>query len=78
MNIHVEMTSEELLEFIEWRKDKIRYERQVESTNNRLVRLAKTVDYAVEPDPKKSGKYKIVSQDHMDDLYELVGDILAE
>lgn len=78
MKIVVEMSSEEFLEFTEWQKDKDRYKHQLASSEARIVRLAKSVDYAVEPDPKKKGKYKIVDQDHMDDLYELAGDILAD
>lgn len=74
MKIVVEMTSEEFTEFMDWRKDKQKYEKKIPA----LKSFAKKVDWAVEPDPKKPGKYKIKDQDHMDDLYMMAGDMLAE
>ena len=77
MNVNVEMTAEEFLEFMECAKDKGRHEKQILAAKNRVHMLAQKVDYAVEPDPKKPGKYKIVDQNQMDDLYELAHDILS-
>lgn len=77
MNITVTMSDAEFLEFCQYRKDKAMYSAQIASCERKLEHMAKCVNYAVEPDPKKSGKYKIANQDHMDDLYEYAGDILA-
>jgi hypothetical protein len=35
------------------------------------VCITKALLDSVEPDPKKPGKYKIIDQDHMHDLYDL-------
>ena len=45
---------------------------------SKLEYVAKKVNWAVEPDPKKEGRYKIVDHDHMDELYAMSGDILAD
>ena len=75
MKIIVEMTAEEFQEFCEYRKDKSMFSARVDHLSGRVQMLANKISYAVAPDPKKPGKYKIVDQEHMDDLYQLTADI---
>ena len=70
MKIVVEMTSEEFQEFLAWQGDKAKYEKEVKKSRSHVERMAKQVLWAVEEDPKKPGKFKIVDQDHMADLHE--------
>ena len=77
MIIHVEMTSEEFQEYLAWQGDKTKYEKQEKKVNNQMELMAKQVTWAVEEDPKKPGKYKIVDQDHMADLYDTAVDHLS-
>lgn len=48
----------------------------------KLKRLPETLTqklvFAVEPDPKKPGKFKIVDQEHMADLWDLAGEIMSK
>ncbi|MBR2047116.1 MAG: hypothetical protein IJ960_00820 [Oscillospiraceae bacterium] len=78
MKIVVEMTDEEFLEFSEWRKEHKVYVAKERAFWSKLEYVAKKVNWAVEPDPKKEGRYKIVDHDHMDELYAMSGDILAD
>ena len=71
MKIVVEMTSEEFQEFLAWKADQKQYERKTEQLGRKYDLMVKGVFWSVEPDPKKAGKYKIVDQDHMHDLYDL-------
>lgn len=77
MEVNVKMSVEEFQEFCQYRSDKAMYAAKVVSAERKLENMAEKVYYAVEPDPKKAHKYKIVDHDHMDDLYEYAGDILA-
>ena len=78
MKITVEMTSEEFVEFLNWKKEEGYYRNKVEKANRNAAMLAKKVEYAIEPDPKKHGKYKIADHDHADDLFMIAGEILGE
>lgn len=74
MKIHVEMTSEEFLEFTQWQKDKAKYDNKIEQVRRKGDAFSNKVLNAIEPDPKKEGKYKIVDQEHAGDLYEMALD----
>lgn len=78
MKVQVEMTKEEFLEFTQWQEDREKYriENEILKAKNRA--WAVKIDAAVEQDPKKPGRYKIVDHDHMDDLYLMAGDSLDE
>ena len=78
MKVAVEMSSEEFQEFLEWRKDQKLYATRERATWQKLELFAKKIDWAVEPDPKKEGKYKITDHDHMDELYLMAGELLAD
>ena len=77
MKIVVEMTSEEFQEFLEWKKDKRLYDREIEQADKELNLMAKQVLWAVELDPKKNGKYKIVDHDHMADLFDAAMEMIS-
>lgn len=78
MKIHVEMTKEEFLEFTRWQEDRDRYRAQNEKLQSMNRVWAVKINAAVEQDPKKPGKYKIVDHEQMDDLYLMSGDALDE
>lgn len=77
MKIVVEMTSEEFQEFLEWKKDKRLYAKEIEQADKELNLMAKQVLWAVAPDPKKNGKYKIVNHDHMADLFDAATEMIS-
>ena len=77
MKIVVEMTSEEFTEFLEWKKEKSLYDREIEDADKQLTLMAKQVIWAVEKDPKKPGKYKIVDHDHMADLFDEATEMIS-
>lgn len=78
MKITVEMTSEEFVEFLNWRKEEGYCQNKIEKANRNAAMLAKKVKYAIEPDLKKTNKYKIADHDHADDLFMMAGEILGE
>ena len=78
MKIQVEMTKEEFLEFTQWQEDRDRYRAQNAELQRKNRMWAVKIDAAVEQDPKKPGKYKIVDHEHMDDLYLMAGLALEE
>lgn len=74
MKVAVEMTAEEFQEFMLWRMDRDRYGATNRKLSENFKLFKKILHWAVEPDPKKEGKYKIVDHDHMDDLYCMTDD----
>ena len=70
------MTAEEFLEFVAWGKDRDYYK-------SRLEKELKSGDYwqrkcwAIDEDPKKTGKVKIIDQDHAAELLEMAKDYLT-
>ena len=78
MKIQVEMSKEEFLEFTQWQGDRNKYQAENEKLRHTSKVWAVKIDAAVEQDPKKPGKYKIVDHEHMDDLYLMAGDALEE
>ena len=71
MTIHVEMEAQEFQEFLQWRGDRNMYQSKNRKMKQELDLVYKKIPYAVQPDPKKEGKYKIIDQEHMDDLWLL-------
>lgn len=78
MGITVKMTVEEFLEFNEYQKDRAVYAGKLVKLKRLPETLAQKLAFAVEPDPKKPGKFKIVDQEHMADLWDLTGEILPK
>ena len=73
MDVTVNMTAEELVEFLEFRKDRGRYKYQTERLGAQVDRFVIAVSEALEPDSKKPGKYKIRDQSYADELWLLAG-----
>lgn len=78
MEITVKMTVEEFLEFNEYQKNRAVYAEKLVKLKRLPETLAQKLVFAVEPDPKKPGKFKIVDQEHMADLWDLTGEILPK
>lgn len=78
MKVQIEMTKEEFLEFAQWQEDRSRYQTENAELRRRSRIWAVKIDAAVEQDPKKPGKYKIVDHEQMDDLYLMAGLDLEE
>ena len=68
MEVTVNMTAEEFMEFVAWRKEQDYYKREI---------LAKKTCWAIDADPKKPGKVKIIDQEHAAELLEMAKDYLA-
>lgn len=77
MNITVSMTAEEFLEFVTWGKDRDYYEKELDKELNKREILAKKTCWAIDADPKKPGKVKIIDQEHAAELLEMAKDYLA-
>lgn len=78
MKVQVEMTKDEFLEFTQWQENREMYKENNAELQRKNKIWAVKIDAAVEEDPKKPGKYKIVDHEQMDDLYFMAGDTLDE
>ena len=77
MNITVNMTAEEFLEFMAWGKDRDYYKNRLDKELDKREMLAKKTCWAIDADPKKPGKVKIIDQEHAAELLEMAKDYLA-
>lgn len=77
MEVTVNMTAEEFLEFVVWGKDRDYYKSRLDKELNKREILAKKTCWAIDADPKKPGKVKIIDQDHAAELLEMAKDYLA-
>ncbi len=77
MEVTVNMTAEEFLEFVVWRKDRDYYKSRLDKELNRRETTAKKTRWAIDEDPKKPGKVKIIDQEHAAELLEMAKDYLA-
>ena len=77
MEVTVNMTAEEFLEFVAWRKEQDYYKSRLDKELNKREMLAKKTCWAIDADPKKSGKVKIIDQEHAAELLEMAKDYLA-
>lgn len=71
MLVKVEMSEEEMAEFLDFRKNK----RKNNSLKNELIHLAKKVFWAIGVNESGEG-YHIEDQDHAEELYSLATEIL--
>lgn len=76
MKIQVEMTSAEFQEFIRWQADKEAYDRELQEIDRRYVGILRKVAFSVGPDPKKRGKYKIIDQEHAEELVDWASELI--
>lgn len=77
MEVTVNMTAEEFLVFVAWGKDRDYYKSRLDKELNKREILAKKTCWAIDADPKKPGKVKIIDQDHAAELLEMAKDYLA-
>lgn len=77
MEVTVNMTAEEFLEFVAWGKDLDYYKSRLDKELNKREMLAKKTCWAIDADPKKPGKVKIIDQEHAAELLEMAKDYLA-
>lgn len=77
MEVTVNMTAEEFLEFVAWGKDWDYYKSRLDKELNKREILAKKTCWAIDADPKKPGKVKIIDQEHAAELLEMAKDYLA-
>ena len=77
MKITVEMGIKEFEEFLEWKKDRAVYERQLHTARRKKNVLAEKVLMAVELDSEEK-HYVVYDQDHMDELAEMAMEALEE
>ena len=77
MEVTVNMTAEEFLEFVVWRKEQDYYKSRLDKELNKREILAKKTCWAIDADPKKPGKVKIIDQEHAAELLEMAKDYLA-
>lgn len=77
MEVTVNMTAEEFMEFVACGKDRDYYKSRLDKELNKREILAKKTCWAIDADPKKPGKVKIIDQDHAAELLEMAKDYLA-
>lgn len=72
MEINVKMTAEEFQEFMAYQADKTTYTKQMEKRTRVPECIAASLHFAVEPLEGKPGRFKIVSQEHMGDVWDML------
>lgn len=77
MDVTVNMTAEEFLEFMEWRRDRNNYTAIMEEWNRQWEIMAKKATWAMAEDAKRPGKVKIIDQEHAAELLEMAREYLA-
>jgi len=77
VEITVRMTAEEFLEFVAWGKDRDYYKSRLEKELEKRRLLAKKTCWAIDEDLKKTGKVKIIDQEHAAELLEMAKDYLT-
>lgn len=77
MDVTVSMTAEEFLEFVEWKKDHTHYKKEIDAQARKTEFFAKKVCWAIEEDPKRPDKVKIIDQEHAAELLEMAKNYLA-
>lgn len=77
MEVTVTMSAEEFLEFMAWKRDRNHYNAEMDARSSKWEIMVKKVTWAIEKDPKRPGKVKIVDQEHAAELLELANDYLS-
>ena len=77
MDVSVTMSAEEFAEFMAWQKDRNHFRDITDAQNKKWEMLANKTRWAIEADPKRPGKVKIVDQEHAAELLELANDYLS-
>lgn len=77
MDVTVTMTAEKFLEFMDWKKERDYYEKELVKETEKREILAEKVTWAMEEDTKRPGKVKIIDQEHAAELLEMAREYLA-
>ena len=77
MEVNVNLSAEEFLEFMAWKRDREQYNNEMAARAEKMELLAKKTCWAIEKDPKRPGKVKIVDQEHAAERLELANDSLS-
>lgn len=77
MKCYVEMTEEEYGDFLQWRADRAKYDRVLSYMQKKFELMANKATWAIEPDPKKADRCKIVDHDHAMELLEMAKGFLG-
>lgn len=78
MEISVKMTAEEFREFMVWQTDRERYTKETERLRRVPGNIAASLRWAVEPVAGKTVKFKIVSQEHMGDVWDMAEEFIPK
>lgn len=73
MQVTVTMSDREFVEFMNYREDLDKFNRKTASLEREVSMFHERLKDAIEPDPKRPGKYKIVDQEYLDDLMIMTG-----
>lgn len=71
MQVTVSMSPDEFVEYLAYRDDKQKFLREADLARRDKKLFSDRLKEAVAPDPKKPGRYKIVDQEYMEDLFIL-------
>ena len=63
MEVTVNMSAEEFQKFMDWKKERDYYEKELVKETDKREFMAKKTTWAIEKDPKRPGKVKIVDQE---------------
>ena len=77
MDVTVNMTAEEFLEFMEWKRDREHYNTEMHIRSDKWEIMAKKVTWAMAEDAKRPGKVKIIDHEHAAELLEMAREYLA-
>lgn len=78
MDISVNMSAEEFQEFMEYRRDREEFRKELDRIYGAPAAIAASLFYAVEPVNGKPGRFKIVDQDHMVDAWDAAKEFMPE
>lgn len=76
MEINVKMSTDDFLEFMEWKNDRNRYRADLEATRRKWETFASKVCWSLDDDTKRPGKVKITDQEHAAELLEMAREFL--
>ncbi len=71
MEISVKMTAEEFQEFMAWQADQEKYTKKMERLQRAPECIAVSLRFAVAPVDGKAGKFKIIDQEHLGDVWDM-------
>ena len=77
MDVTVNMTAEEVQEFMEWRRDRNNYTATMAEWNRQWEKMAEKAGKALAEDAERPGTMKIIDQESAEELLEMARDYLS-